>query len=122
MTDPEEKTDPWIEAALRTHLGPPPNEVEEAERFLIEQDDPTGAKREDAQLSHDIQVHGQMSDVDRFPFLWRFGKQPLSRYDMVVKDIVLKEEMDSNKFVLEISNCSGVSEASIVAAQNDIDY
>ena len=37
-------------------------------------------------------------------------------------DIVLKEEMDSNKFVLEISNCSGVSEASIVAAQNDIDY
>ena len=37
-------------------------------------------------------------------------------------DIVLKEEMDSNKFVLEISNCSGVNEASIVAAQNDIDY
>ena len=37
-------------------------------------------------------------------------------------DIVLKEEMDSNKFVLEISNCPGVNEASIVAAQNDIDY
>ena len=37
-------------------------------------------------------------------------------------DIVLKEEMDSNKFVLEISNCSGVNETSIVAAQNDIDY
>ena len=37
-------------------------------------------------------------------------------------DIVLKEDMDSNKFVLEISDCSGVSEASIVAAQNDIDY
>tara|TARA_Y100001970_G_scaffold3824_1_gene4384 strand:- start:1021 stop:1719 length:699 start_codon:yes stop_codon:yes gene_type:complete len=37
-------------------------------------------------------------------------------------DIVLKEDVDSNKFVLEISNCLGVSEASIVAAQNDIDY
>ena len=37
-------------------------------------------------------------------------------------DIVLKEDMDSNKFVLEISNCTGVNEASIVAAQNDIDY
>ena len=37
-------------------------------------------------------------------------------------DIVLKEDMNSNKFVLEISNCSGVNEASIVAAQNDIDY
>ena len=37
-------------------------------------------------------------------------------------DIVLKEDMSSNKFVLEISNCSGVNEASIVAAQNDIDY
>lgn len=37
-------------------------------------------------------------------------------------DIVLKEEMDSNKFVLEVSSCQGVSEASIVAAQNDIDY
>ena len=30
--------------------------------------------------------------------------------------------MSSNKFVLEISNCLGVNEASIVAAQNDIDY
>ena len=37
-------------------------------------------------------------------------------------DIVLKEEVDSNKFVLEIANCLGVNEASIVAAQNDIDY
>ena len=37
-------------------------------------------------------------------------------------DIVLKEDMDSNKFVLEISNFTGVNEASIVAAQNDIDY
>jgi len=37
-------------------------------------------------------------------------------------DIVLKEDMNSNKFVLEISNCLGVNEASIVAAQNDIDY
>lgn len=37
-------------------------------------------------------------------------------------DIVLKEEMDSNKFVLEVSSCQGVSEASIVAAQNDVDY
>ena len=37
-------------------------------------------------------------------------------------DIVLKEDMSSNKFVLEISNCLGVNEASIVAAQNDIDY
>tara|TARA_B100000073_G_C23678663_1_gene551647 strand:+ start:319 stop:1011 length:693 start_codon:yes stop_codon:yes gene_type:complete len=37
-------------------------------------------------------------------------------------DIVLKEDVDLNKFVYEISNCIGVSEASIVAAQNDIDY
>ena len=37
-------------------------------------------------------------------------------------NIVLKEEVDSNKFVLEIANCLGVNEASIVAAQNDIDY
>ena len=37
-------------------------------------------------------------------------------------DIVLKEDMSSNKFVLEISNCLGVNETSIVAAQNDIDY
>tara|TARA_B100000424_G_C22809502_1_gene433641 strand:- start:241 stop:735 length:495 start_codon:yes stop_codon:yes gene_type:complete len=37
-------------------------------------------------------------------------------------DIILKEDMDSNKFVLEIANCLGVNEASIVAAQNDIDY
>ena len=37
-------------------------------------------------------------------------------------DIVLKEDLDSNKFVLEIANCLGVNEASIVAAQNDIDY
>jgi len=37
-------------------------------------------------------------------------------------DIVLKEEMSANKFVLEISNCLGVNETSIVAAQNDIDY
>ena len=37
-------------------------------------------------------------------------------------DIILKEDVDSNKFVLEIANCLGVNEASIVAAQNDIDY
>ena len=37
-------------------------------------------------------------------------------------DIVLKEDKDINKFILEISKCVGVSEASIVAAQNDIDY
>ena len=37
-------------------------------------------------------------------------------------DIVLKEEEDVNKFILDISSCEGVSEASIVAAQNDVDY
>ena len=37
-------------------------------------------------------------------------------------DIVLKEEKNLNKFIYEISNCLGVSESSIVAAQNDIDY
>ena len=37
-------------------------------------------------------------------------------------DIVLKEDKDINKFIFEISKCVGVSEASIVAAQNDIDY
>ena len=37
-------------------------------------------------------------------------------------DIVLKEEKNLNKFIYEVSNCQGVSESSIVAAQNDIDY
>ena len=37
-------------------------------------------------------------------------------------DIVLKEEEDVNKFILDISDSKGVSEASIVAAQNDVDY
>ena len=37
-------------------------------------------------------------------------------------DIILKDEKDINKFILDISSCVGVSEASIVAAQNDVDY
>ena len=37
-------------------------------------------------------------------------------------DIILKEEEDVNKFILDISSSKGVSEASIVAAQNDVDY
>ena len=37
-------------------------------------------------------------------------------------DIVLKEDKDLNKFIVEISKCKGVSEATIVAAQNDVDY
>ena len=37
-------------------------------------------------------------------------------------DIVLKEEKDVNNFILDISKNKGVSEASIVAAQNDVDY
>jgi len=37
-------------------------------------------------------------------------------------DIVLKEEKEVNKFILDISNCEGVSEASIIAAQNNVDY
>ena len=37
-------------------------------------------------------------------------------------DIVLKEEKDVNNFVLEVSKCNGVNEASVVAAQNDVDY
>ena len=37
-------------------------------------------------------------------------------------DIVLKEEMDVNKFIMEISKINNVTEPSIVAAQNDVDY
>ena len=37
-------------------------------------------------------------------------------------DIVLKEENEVNKFVLDISNCEGVSEVSLVAAQSNVDY
>ena len=37
-------------------------------------------------------------------------------------DIVLKEEKEINKLVLDISNCIGVNETSLVAAQNDVDY
>ena len=37
-------------------------------------------------------------------------------------DITLKEEEDINKFVMDISKSAGVNEASIVAAQNDVDY
>ena len=37
-------------------------------------------------------------------------------------DIVLKEEKDVNNFILQVSKCAGVSEASIVASQNDVDY
>ena len=37
-------------------------------------------------------------------------------------DIVLKEEKEVNKFILDISNCEGVSEASLVAAQSNVDY
>ena len=37
-------------------------------------------------------------------------------------DIVLKEEKEVNKFVLDISNCEGVSEVSLVAAQSNVDY
>lgn len=37
-------------------------------------------------------------------------------------DVVLKEENEVNKFVLDISKSAGVNEASIVAAQNDVDY
>ena len=37
-------------------------------------------------------------------------------------DIVLKEEMDVNKFIMEISKINNVAEPSIVAAQNDVDY
>ena len=35
-------------------------------------------------------------------------------------DIVLKEEMDVNKFIMEISKINNVAEPSIVAAQNDM--
>ena len=37
-------------------------------------------------------------------------------------DIVLKEEKEVNKFVLDISNCEAVSEVSLVAAQSNVDY
>ena len=37
-------------------------------------------------------------------------------------DIVLKEEKEVNKFILDISKCEGVSEASLVAAQSNVDY
>ncbi len=37
-------------------------------------------------------------------------------------DIILKEEKKVNEFIIEISSCEGVSESSIVATKNDIDY
>ena len=37
-------------------------------------------------------------------------------------DIVLKEEMDVNNFIIEISKTPNITEPSIVAAQNDVDY
>tara|TARA_B110000971_G_scaffold28069_1_gene25163 strand:- start:231 stop:410 length:180 start_codon:yes stop_codon:yes gene_type:complete len=37
-------------------------------------------------------------------------------------DIVLKEEMDVNNFIMEISKTPNISEPSIVAAQDDVDY
>ena len=37
-------------------------------------------------------------------------------------DIVLKEEMDVNNFIIEISKTPNIAEPSIVAAQNDVDY
>tara|TARA_B100001093_G_C26801035_1_gene1003431 strand:- start:130 stop:822 length:693 start_codon:yes stop_codon:yes gene_type:complete len=37
-------------------------------------------------------------------------------------DIVLKEDKNINNFIFNISKCKGVSEASIVATKNDIDY
>ena len=37
-------------------------------------------------------------------------------------DIVLKEEMDVNNFIMEISKTPNITEPSIVAAQNDVDY
>lgn len=37
-------------------------------------------------------------------------------------DIILKEEKKVNEFIIKISSCEGVSESSIVATKNDIDY
>ena len=37
-------------------------------------------------------------------------------------DIILKDEVKINNFILDISKCIGVSEASIAATKNDIDY
>ena len=37
-------------------------------------------------------------------------------------DIILKDEIKINNFILDISKCIGVSEASIAATKNDIDY
>ncbi len=37
-------------------------------------------------------------------------------------DIVLKEEMDVNNFIMDISNIPNITEPSIVAARNDVDY
>lgn len=37
-------------------------------------------------------------------------------------DIVLKEDSNINNFIFDVSKCRGVSETSIVATKNDIDY
>ncbi len=37
-------------------------------------------------------------------------------------DIILKDETNINNFILDISKCEGVSETSIAATKNDIDY
>lgn len=37
-------------------------------------------------------------------------------------DIILIEEKKVNDFILKVSNCRGVTESSIVATKNDIDY
>jgi len=37
-------------------------------------------------------------------------------------DIILKDETNINNFILDISKCKGISETSIAATKNDIDY
>ena len=37
-------------------------------------------------------------------------------------DVIIKDEVNINDFILDISKCKGVSETSIAATKNDIDY
>jgi uncharacterized membrane protein YhiD involved in acid resistance len=40
----------------------------------------------------------------------------------VTLDIIMKDEMEQNNLISEISNVSGISEVVIIAAKTDVDY
>jgi uncharacterized membrane protein YhiD involved in acid resistance len=69
--------------------------------------------------------HHYLKDLNRFCSVSTLLNSEPSSDNKSLKltyDIVLKEEKEVNKFVLDISNCEGVSEVSLVAAQSNVDY